>query len=345
MMRKRRALFYAVVAAGLQAFSSWSALPVRAETTAVVFAYGRVGEDSSPSTSLRIDQFEAHLEELTDDLYTVLPLPDVVRALRAGASLPDRAVALTVDDASRSFYDNAWPRLKDAGLPVTLFVSTDAIDRGDPAHMTWNEIREVASAPGVTIGGLGASTLSLASRPIAEARADLMRMEDRLKAELGRKPALFAYPQGEFSAEVRALVAERGYDAAFGLQSGAVSAGADRLALPRFIMTESFGSVERFRLAANALPLPVSDVTPEDMVVTVNPPPIGFTVDPSVGDLGKLACFASSQGRTQVEHIAEDRVEIRLSAPFPPGRTRINCTLPAADGRWRWYGQQFVVPE
>lgn len=344
-MRKRRAIFYAMLAMGFQAFAGFSAPAARADTAAVVFAYGRVGEDTSPGTSLRIDQFEAHLEELSDDLYTVMPLPDIIGAVRSGAPLPDHAVALTFDDASRSFYDNAWPRLKDAGYPVTLFVSTDAIDRGDPGHMTWGEIREVASDPSVTIGGLGASTMPMAGRSAADVRADIMRMEDRLKTELGRKPTLFAYPAGEYTAAIRAVVAERGYDAAFGLQSGVLSVGNDRMALPRFIMTESFGSIERFRLAANALPLPVSDVTPEDPVVTDNPPPIGFTVDPALGDLSKLACFASSQGRAQVEHPSDDRVEIRLSSPFPPGRSRINCTLPGPDGRWRWYGLQFVVPE
>lgn len=337
----------ALIAAALTvAAATGSALAAGAADgmSAVVFAYNRFGEDQTPSSSIRIDQLESHLEDLLAGGYSVLPLPRIVESLRQGKPLPDRTVAITIDEASRSAFREAWPRLRAAGLPFTLFVGTDAIDRGSPGHMTWDELRQMAAA-GVTIGGLGASTLPLATRPVADVRAELRRMADRLKAELNLRPTLFAYPGGDHSGAVRQLVAEQGFAAAFGLQSGAVYAGADVLALPRFVMNESFGGIERFRIAASALPLPVSDVTPEDPVLTVNPPPLGFTVDPSVGELSRLACFASGQGRTVLERVTDDRVEVRIAAPFPPGRARVNCTLPTVDNRWRWYGVQFVVPE
>ena len=40
-----------------------------------------------------------------------------------------------------------------------------------------------------------------------------------------------------------------------------------------------------------------------------------------------------------------NRIELRITEEFPPGRTRVNCTLPAGEGRWRWFGMQFFVPE
>ncbi|HEC91025.1 MAG TPA: chitin deacetylase, partial [Alphaproteobacteria bacterium] len=45
-----------------------------------------------------------------------------------------------------------------------------------------------------------------------------------------------------------------------------------------------------------------------------------------------------------VEVLAGVRVEIRAKTPFPNGRTRLNCTLPGPDGRWRWFGRQFYKP-
>ncbi len=343
---RRAAALFAVAAAWT--FQALAGSPgVEADgmgNTAVVFAYDRFGEDQTPSISIRIDQFEAHLDELQDSDYQVLPLPRILEALRTGAPLPARTVAITIDEASRSAFREAWPRLKAAGLPFTLFVATDAIDRGSPAHMSWAEVRQLAAA-GVTIGGLGASIQSLVSRPADEVRAELRRMADRLQAETGQRPTLFAYPQGEVSSAVRTIVTEQGFTAAFGQQSGVLHPQADRAALPRFMMNESFGSVDRFRLAANALPLPVTDLTPDDPLLTVNPPSLGFTVADGVGDLSRLACFAAGQGRTALERVTEDRVEVRIRDPFPPGRTRVNCTLPAPDGRWRWLGMQFVVPE
>lgn len=312
---------------------------------AVVFAYNRVGEDRTPGNSIRVDQFEAHLEELTSGGYTVLPLPQIVEALRNGSLLPDRTIAITIDEASRSFYREAWPRLREAGLPFTLFVGTDALDRGSPAHMSWDELRQIAATSAVTIATLGASAQPAALRPVADVEAELRRGVSRLQTELGQRPTLYAYPFGEMSAALRELVAAQGFAAAFGQQSGVAYPGEDRWALPRFVMNEAFGGTERFRLAAGALPLPVSEQTPEDPLITVNPPPIGFTVDRDIGDLSRLACFASGQGRTALERFDEGRVEVRIAAPLPPGRPRINCTLPTLDGRWRWYGVQLVVPE
>lgn len=315
------------------------------ESSVVVFVYGQIVDESSPQGGLRVDQFEAHLEEMTDDIYTPTSLPDVAAALKSGEALPDRSIALTFDDATRSFMDNAFPRLVEADLPFTLFVATDPVDRGSPDHMTWGELRKVAAADGATIGLLGATTASGAARPIAEVMDDVRRAEERIFAELGIKPKLFAYPQGEYTAALRTALADRGYDAAFGLHSGVISAGGDRMALPRFAMTETYGGVERFRTAANALPLQVSDVTPEDPIIRVNPPAIGFTVDPAMGDSSRLACFISGVGRTEIERVSDDRVELRIDAPLPPGRSRLNCTLPGPDGRWRWFGLQYLVPD
>jgi hypothetical protein len=73
-------------------------------TGAVVVMYHRFGEDSLPSTNIRLDQFERHVEILTGGDYNVVPLSTVVEAFRAGTPLPDRTVAITIDDAYRSVY-------------------------------------------------------------------------------------------------------------------------------------------------------------------------------------------------------------------------------------------------
>jgi hypothetical protein len=110
-------------------------------------------------------------------------------------------------------------------------------------------------------------------------------------------------------------------------------------------MNEKYGDLRRFRLAINALPLPVSDVTPSDpMITAVNPPPIGFTVGGGITGVGRLTCFASHEGRARLERLGERRFEVRVNTPFPRGRTRLNCTLPTREGRWRWLGRQFYVP-
>jgi hypothetical protein len=52
----------------------------------------------------------------------------------------------------------------------------------------------------------------------------------------------------------------------------------------------------------------------------------------------------SGQGRLALSRIGERRFEGRPEQPLAAGRTRINCTLPAGGGRWRWFGTQLYRP-
>jgi peptidoglycan/xylan/chitin deacetylase (PgdA/CDA1 family) len=209
--------------------------------------------------------------------------------------------------------------------------------------MTWDQVRELA-AGGVEIGNQTASFAHLMDQEPAFVVGQIERASERIQAVLGRKPRLFAYPYGEYGNALRETVIGGGFLAAFGLHSGVAHPSSDRFALPRFTLNEQLGSIERFRLAASALPLLATEVTPRDMRIDQNPPAFGFTADPLVGDLDLLACFAVGYGRAQIERIGDRRVEVRLEEAFPPGRARINCTMPASDGRWRWLGAQFYIP-
>jgi peptidoglycan/xylan/chitin deacetylase (PgdA/CDA1 family) len=311
---------------------------------AVIVAYSRFGDDvEGGASTIDLERFQEHIDELKGGDYKVLPLPEIVAALRSGRMLPDRTVAITIDEADRSVYTHAWPRLKAAGLPFTLFVATDSVDRNSGGSMSWSQLRELAGE-GVTIGSETASHAHLVGEDRVYAVGQIARANERINAELGLRPTLFAYPYGEYDDAVRDMVKGQGFDAAFGQQSGVAHSRADRYALPRFTLSDPYGSIERFRLAAQSLPLLVSDVTP-DPVPADNPPDFAFTVDPLMGDLGTLACFASDFGALGIERLGDRRVGLRFPDALPPGRERINCTMPASGGRWRWYGIQLLVPE
>ncbi len=326
--------------------SAWAVLPgaARAADSAVVVMYHRFGEEAYPSTNITIEQFESHIEELTSGRYTVLPLPEIIASLRAGRPLPERTVGISIDDAYLSVHAEAWPRLKKAGLPFTLFVATNPIDEGVRGFMSWRQIAELA-ADGVTIGSQTASHLHMPKAGAERNRRELERSNARFMDKLGRRPDLFAYPYGEAGLEAMGVVRDAGFTAAFGQHSGAFGRGDDFFFLPRFALNESYGSLARFRLAVGSLPLPATDITPADPLIThFNPPAMGFSVAPGLKGLDRLACFTSHAGKARIERLGETRIEIRVEAPFPPGRTRVNCTLPAGDGRWRWRGRQFYVP-
>ena len=261
-----------------------------AADSAVILQYHRFGEDSYPSTSVTIDQFEAHIEHLTNGDYTVLPVPEILAALDAGQPLPDRTIGITVDDATRSTFVEAWPRLEEVGFPFTVFVSTDPVDEGHAGIMSWDELRSLVAA-GVTIGNHGAAHGRMWQNDGDANRADLEKSRQRLHVELGIDAALFAYPYGEWNGTLRALVEELGFTAAFGQHSGAVGAHSDPLNLPRFALNQNYGDFDRFRLIVDTLPLGARVLTPADQVLSENPPTVAFTIDPPLVNTGSLAFY------------------------------------------------------
>ena len=92
-----------------------------AADSAVILMYHRFGETQFPSTNIRLEQLNAHINELKRGPYTVLPVAEIVSRIKSGKPLPDRTVGITVDDGFKSVYEEAWPRFEKANLPFTVF--------------------------------------------------------------------------------------------------------------------------------------------------------------------------------------------------------------------------------
>ena len=59
----------------------------RATDQAVIIMYHRFDEQDYPTTNIRLEQFDEHLAELTSGKYTVMSLPDIVAAMKAGRTM------------------------------------------------------------------------------------------------------------------------------------------------------------------------------------------------------------------------------------------------------------------
>lgn len=318
-----------------------------ASQSVVVLNYQRFGEDRYPHTSVPASLFDAHIQMLTSGRHTVIDAGEAVSTIFAGNLVRNRSVAITIDDAYRSAYEIAWPRLKKAGLPFTLFVSTDAIDGGGPGFMTWDDIRELKEA-GVTIGAHGAAHLHMATATPEEILADIEKSARRIEEELGERPVLFSYPHGEMTLAARNAVAAAGFKAAFGQYSGTVNETLDQFMLPRFSINGKYGGKGEFRKRIDTLGLPLRDVVPADPLIPSGAEPvIGFTLDNSVGRPRKFHCFHSDETDEFVEvalTVMEGRrYALRFAKGFPTGAWRLNCTMPTGGKRFRWWGMQYYT--
>ena len=115
------------------------ALPRRRGSLSIL-TYHRVDEPSArpdlmPSLiSATPRDFASQIALVAHD-FDPVSLGDVIDALDDPRRLPRRAVLVTFDDGYRDFATNAWPILRDASVPATLFVATAFTDQ--PSRSFW----------------------------------------------------------------------------------------------------------------------------------------------------------------------------------------------------------------
>lgn len=100
---------------------------------------------ADPAICISPDAFERHVQYLASQ-YTVLPLPEATRLLKAGRPLPSNAVSITFDDGYADNFDAARV-LHRHGLSATFYLTTNCLAGGQPFWPT--ELRTlVARLPG-----------------------------------------------------------------------------------------------------------------------------------------------------------------------------------------------------
>lgn len=180
-----------------------------------ILIYHRVGARTSTSVDLPTARFDEQMAHLADSC-RMLSLDEVAVELESGAAPDDQrpAVAVTFDDGTADFVDEALPVLERYGVPVTYYVATDFIERQRPfpddgVPMTWSAAAEAVASGLVTIGSHTDTHLLLDRVTGDAAAAELDRSIDRIGERLGVRPHHFAYPKAVLGspaaqAEVRA---------------------------------------------------------------------------------------------------------------------------------------------
>src|SRR6187402_3043018 len=233
---------------------------------AVVILYHHISDTTPKSTSISPAQFEAQMDYLEKNNFTVVPLLELTEKLRKGESLPDKTLAISFDDSYVSVYDSAYPRLKKRGWPFTFFVNTDSVSTSK-LFVTWEQLREM-SKHGVTIANHTSKHNHLPRREKNESEkqwraritAEITSAQVKIEQELGSAPNILAYPFGEYDVDVQKIAKKLGY-VAFGQQSGVLYSEGDLQAVPRFPFGGSFTELDDFIMKVNTLPMPTKSVS------------------------------------------------------------------------------------
>jgi peptidoglycan/xylan/chitin deacetylase (PgdA/CDA1 family) len=106
---------------------------------------------------------------------------------------------------------------------------------GAGEFMSWEDLREIARHPLVTVGAHTVSHPLLTVLSWREVLRELLHSKREIQSRLGRPVEAVAYPYGAHSFKVRALARLAGYRYGFTTRAARISSrpGLDRLALPR----------------------------------------------------------------------------------------------------------------
>ncbi|NRO96969.1 polysaccharide deacetylase family protein [Paraburkholderia sp. NMBU_R16] len=226
------------------------------EPRVAILVYHRFSATADDSMTVRVTTFESQLAFFREHGYRFVPLDNVVRWIEnASTTLPDKSVALTVDDGHRSVYEALRPIVLRERLPVTLFIYPSAISNASYA-LTWDQLRDLQRTGFFDVQShtywhpnFNTERRRRSADDFRQfARFQFAHSRQRLEAELGTRVDTLAWPFGIYDDGLMALAGEDRYIAGVTLDPHFVERHARLLALPRFLMIDAYGPAALARL-------------------------------------------------------------------------------------------------
>ena len=181
------------------------------------------------------EKFEGDLRYLSEKGYTAVFISEIADYAEGKGELPEKPVAITLDDGYYNGLCNVLPLLKKYDMKATVSVVgayTEEYSRlGDTnpsyAYLSWDNIKYLARSGYFEIGNHTYSMHELSPRKgcgkisgestehyKTVLESDVMKLQNILRERCGITPDVFAYPYGEKSAESAAVLKEAGFRAA-----------------------------------------------------------------------------------------------------------------------------------
>ena len=170
--------------------------------TIPILCYHRFGTHSS-KLNVAPSAFEAQMDFLARNGYTVVTLERLASFLDGKEALPAKSVVITIDDGYRSAYEIAFPVLRKFGFHAAVFLYTDFVGASDA--LTWAQMKEMMASGLVEIQPHSKSHANLVLRLPGESDA---KYKERIRREvdvpvivlrdrLADPSFTYAYPYGD----------------------------------------------------------------------------------------------------------------------------------------------------
>ena len=304
--------------------------------------YHRFNEPRYPSTNIQMNIFKKHISIIKSLKLDFLDPKDFKNKFYQVNK--KKLILLTIDDGYSSFYESAWPYLKENNIPFILFISTREV--GKKGYMSWSQVIEIENSNLGVIGNHSHSHEYLVDYNYNKINNDIKKSIKILEKKLGHNPIFFSYPFGEFSLNFIKIIKDN-FMFAFGQHSGVIDLSKNNLQLPRFPINEKYGDLERFKSIIKLLPFYYKNINPKEnyLIDEKNPPEILIDFFSEQKNLKNITCYSNENNKwrkSKINFIEKYKLKIEINEKFTTERGRINCSLNDDEG-WRWFGLQFVI--
>lgn len=173
--------------------------------------------------------FAKHMHFLRDKRYNIINLENILTYLTKKRPIPDRTIAVTMDDGFQDNFHNAFPILKKHRIPATIFLTAGKIGktnewmtaRGllEKKMLGWEQIRKM-SDNGISFGSHTITHPRLPELLNENAIEEIGQSKKIIENKIGKTVHSFAYPYGLYSNESIDIVRKCNYQIACSTRSG-----------------------------------------------------------------------------------------------------------------------------
>lgn len=174
--------------------------------------------------------FDEQVRYLAENHFAILSVTDLETALLGQRPLPERAVAITMDDGYADNFECALPILRRYSASATIFLVTAAV--GSANHLTWNQVLTMTRRD-VAFESHTVHHYDLTTLPANQLMFELQNSKQVIEEALGSPVTQVAYPSGMYNDAIVAAAQATGYHAGWKKGGGPVTPADDPYLLPR----------------------------------------------------------------------------------------------------------------
>ncbi|WP_211655471.1 polysaccharide deacetylase family protein [Planococcus alpniumensis] len=194
-------------------------------------------------------EFKNQIETLIEADAVFLSQEQLLEA-KARDAFPEKCVWISFDDIDRSVYRNAFPILKEAKIPFTLFIIAGHVGDKDFSNLemaTWGQLREMQKSG---LADFGSHTYDmhrfeneipvfLLPGKSREFEQDLEKSVKKIELELGVAVKSFAYPYGNTTEAVAQSLKKKGFEVGYILAPQTIRPADDNFLINRIIVNQT----------------------------------------------------------------------------------------------------------